>query len=204
MNRTYGAHKRRRQHTRILNRTSLILFLFSLVASAASGQSLNTSNIFAGYSFAGANLFSGQHANLNGWNISGEKKYLPFFGFVVDASGHYGSTDIPAVACNGAKPACQVHSGVRENLFQFGLRGSYSTKRIRPFAEFLVGAALIKESGPGVSNSRTDFVETLAAGVDLRITRHFGWRTDGGLLQTGSFTTSQHSVRASTGVVYFF
>ncbi len=181
-----------------------LLILFSLLAGAASAQNLSAGNVFAGYSFARATLAFGQNANLNGWNISAEKKYLPFLGIVVDASGHYGPANISAVACNGASSTCYVSGNVQESTFQLGVRGSYSTGRIRPFAEFLLGAALVNQSAQGFSNSSTGLIATLETGIDVQLTRHFAWRTDAGLIQTGSFPNGQNSLRASSGLAYFF
>lgn len=200
-----GVYSRRRLCTRTANRITKIAAVLLGLMGAASAQNLSSSNVFAGYSFIGANLSSGQHANLNGWKVSAEKKYLPFFGIVADFSGHYGSKDLPLNSCTGSSQAqCLVSSSVSEHYFQAGVRGSYATERIRPFFELLFGAVHISESGPGLSNSNNSFVETLAAGLDGRITRRLGWRADAGLVKTGSFFFQQNSVRASTGLVFYF
>jgi hypothetical protein len=75
---------------------------------------------------------------------------------------------------------------------------------VRPFAELLIGAVHTAETGPGLSNSKTVLEETLAAGLDYRLTRLLGWRLDAGWVETGSFTSRQNSVRASTGLVLRF
>jgi len=184
-----------------------VLFCLASAAFAQnfSSNDLSSSNVFAGYSFIGANLYTGEHADLNGWNVSAEKKYLPFFGVVADFSGHYGSKDLPASSCTGtAQVQCLVPSSVSEHYFQAGVRGSYAILRVRPFVEFLIGAVHTAESGPGLSNSKTVLEETLAFGIDYRLTRLFGWRLDAGWVETGSFTTKQNSVRASTGLVLRF
>jgi len=174
--------------------------------SSASAQSLSSSNIFAGYSFLGANLYTGQHANMNGWTLSAEKKYLPFFGVVADFSGHYGAAAVPVSCAVDAVQggSCMANASVSEHYFQGGIRGSYATKRVRPFAEFLVGAVHISESGAAVGNSRNTFCETLAAGLDFRIAQRLGWRTDADFVKSGSFVSQQNSVRASTGLVFLF
>lgn len=153
-----------------------------------------------------ANLFSGQHANLNGWDVSAEKKYLPFFGVVADVGGLYGSKGLPAsAACAASSQAtCQVNSSVSEYSFQAGIRGSYAAPKIRPFAELLFGAVHTIESGPGLSNSNNGFSASLGAGLDCRLTRLLGCRVVADYVVTGSFNARQNSVRASTGLVLRF
>ncbi len=200
---------RKHRYMRSLSRIARTAVFFCLAGAAfaqnVSSNSLSSSNVFAGYSFIGANLYTGEHANLNGWNVSAEKKYLPFFGVVADFSGHYGSKGLPASSCTGSAQAqCLVPSSVSEHYFQAGVRGSYATARVRPFMEFLIGAVHTAERGPGLSNSKTVLEETLAFGFDYRLTSLLGWRLDAGWVETGSFTTRQNSVRASTGLVIRF
>jgi hypothetical protein len=200
-----GAFGRSNQRTRSLSRVAPLAAVFLWFVSGASAQSLSSSNAFVGYSFIAANLFSGEHANLNGWNVSAEKKYLPFFGVVADFSGHYSSKELPASSCAGSSQAqCLVNSNVSEHYFQAGIRGSYAVAKVRPFAELLIGAVHTAETGPGLSNSKTVLEETLAAGLDYRLTRLLGWRLNAGWVETGSFTSRQNSVRASTGLVLRF
>lgn len=173
----------------------------------ASG-SLSSSNVFVGYSFIGANLFSGQHANLNGWSASAEKKYLPYFGVIVDISGLYGSKALapPANASCGGKmqKSCLINSSVSEYSFEGGIRGSYAAAQVRPFAELLFGAVHTNESGTGLSNSNNSFAATLGGGLDCRLARMLGCRVAIDYIVTGSFTARQNSVRASTGLVLRF
>jgi hypothetical protein len=180
-----------------------VLGAFLLSTVAASAQDMNSNNVFAGYSLIGANLFSGEHVNLNGWNISAEKKYLPFFGIVGDVSGLYGSKNLPgSTACVAAN--CMVHGDVSEYTFDFGIRGSYAAKTFRPFAEALFGAARVLESGPGLTNNSFGFDSMLGAGLDCRLTRMLGCRVDVDYIVTGSFNARQNSIRASTGLVLRF
>ena len=181
---------------------ALVAFVAGLARSAPA-QKVSSNNVFVGYSFAGANLFSGQHANLNGWNFSAEKKYLPFFGIVADVSGHYGSKELRDSTC-ASTSGCVTSNMVSEHYFQFGIRGSYTSKWVRPFIELLFGAVHAAESGNGMSNSNTSFEETLGVGVDYRIARRFGWRIDADWAGTPHSITRQNSVRASTGLVICF
>jgi Outer membrane protein beta-barrel domain len=200
-----GPHRKRQRFTQALVRAATVAAVCLLCTGAAPAQSLSSNNVFLGYSFIGANLFSGGHANLNGWNASAEKKFLPFFGVVADFSGHYGSKGLPPGNCAGNSQAeCLVNSSVSEHYFQFGVRGSYATARVRPYAELLFGAVRTSESGVGLSDSKTSFAETLAAGLDTRVTRLLGWRVEAGLVKSGTFYSQQNSLRASTGLVLRF
>jgi hypothetical protein len=199
---------RERRCVRIISKMALsaIAFFFAVLcfARAASAQDLNSNNIFVGYSFLASNLFSGQHANLNGWNVSAEKKYLPFFGVVADFAGLYGSKNLPSSSSCAGSSQCLVHSSVSEYSFQAGIRGSYASKTVRPFAEALFGAVHTGESGPGLSNSNNGFSATLGAGIDCRLTRMLGCRVNAYYIVTGNFTARQNSVGASTGLVFRF
>jgi hypothetical protein len=185
---------------------ALLWLVSSGFAQSISSEGLSSSNIFIGYSFIGANLFSGEHANLNGWNVSGEKKYLPYFGVIADFAGLYGSKLLPANgACGGGPQSiCLVNSSVSEYSFQAGIRGSYAAPKFRPFAELLFGAVHTDESGSGLSSSNNSFAATLGAGVDCRLTHMLGCRVAVDYIVTGSFNARQNSIRASTGLVVRF
>ena len=183
---------------------AVVLWLVGAGCAQSPSDSLSSNNVFVGYSFIGANLFSGQHASLNGWNVSAEKKYLPFFGVIADFSGLYGSRGLPSNSCAGAQTTCLANSSVSEYTFQAGIRGSYAAPKVRPFAELLFGAVHTIESGPGVSNSNNGFSATLGAGLDCRLTRLLGCRVLADYIVTGSFGARQNSVRASTGLVLRF
>jgi hypothetical protein len=186
-------------------RVAALAAVFLSLAGGASAQNLNSSNVFAGYSFLGANLFSGQHADLNGWNISAEKKYLPFFGVVGDVGGLYSSKDLPGSStCSASSTTCLVHSSVSEYTFDLGIRGSYAAKTVRPFAEALFGEVHTTEQGPGLSNTNNGFDAILGAGLDCRVSRLLGCRVDVDYLVTGNFAVRHNSIRASTGLVFHF
>jgi len=183
-----------------------MLFALAEAASAqtaSSSNSLASSNIFAGYSFFADNLYSGQHADLSGWRISAEKKYLPFFGVVGDIGGAYGSANS---TCASSYPGqCIVHASISEYTFQAGIRGSYAASTVRPFGEALFGGARTGESGPGQSNANLGFAATLGAGIDCRLTRILGCRLVVDYVVTGNFNNArQNSVRVSTGLVVRF
>jgi hypothetical protein len=192
-----------------LNRAWLLATILFWLAGAAPAQtasssnSLASSNVFAGYSLFADNLFSGQHADLSGWHISAEKKYLPYFGLVGDISGLYGSVNS---TCAGSyQGQCLAHASVSEYTFQTGIRGSFAASHLRPFGEALFGAARTGENGSGLSNSNLGFAATLGAGIDCRLTRMLGCRLVVDYIVTGNFANArQNSIRASTGLVVRF
>jgi hypothetical protein len=192
-----------RERPRFLGAVAATVGFLLLLAAAAPAQNINQSNVYVGYSFFADNLFSGQHANLNGWDISAEKKYLPFFGLVGDVSGLYGSKNLPgSTTCSSA--GCLVPSSISQYTFDVGIRGSYATNTVRPFAEAMFGEAHTTEYGSGLSNTNNGFDALLGAGIDCRLTRRLGCRADVDYIVTGSFVVRHNSIRVSTGLVFRF
>jgi hypothetical protein len=156
-------------------------------------QVLNHGDVFVGYSHMGAvhceaiysgattacDPFSAKSANLSGWNVSVEKKYLRYFGAVADISGQYG--------------------GLTQTDFLFGLRGGASIGRLRPFAQALIGAVHAQESG-----SDTSFAEDLGVGADFRLVRRLSWRSQADTLKTGSPDFERRNLRLSSGLAVGF
>jgi hypothetical protein len=196
--------KRVRQRPRTLYAVAVAAVLLPALCRAASAQDMSQSNVFVGYSFLADNLFSGQHADLSGWDLSAEKKYLPFFGLVGDVSGVYGSKALPGAAGACGSAGCLIPSNISEYTFDVGIRGSYATHTIRPFAEALFGEAHTTESGRGLSNTNNGFDALLGAGFDCRLTRRLGCRTTVDYIVTGTFYQRHNSIRASTGLVFRF
>ncbi len=126
---------------------------------------------------------SAKSSNLDGWNLSIEKKYLRYFGAVADFSGQYG--------------------GVSQNNFLFGLRGGASIGRLRPFAEALIGAVHAREDGPA-PKSDTSFAEALGVGADFRLMRLLGWRFQADEIKTGSPDFERRNLRLSSGIAVRF
>jgi hypothetical protein len=192
-----------RDRPRFLGAAAMTASLLMFLAAAAPAQNINQSNVFVGYSFFADNLFSGQHASLNGWDLSAEKKYLPFFGLVGDVSGTYGSKALPgSTACGSA--GCLVQSSISQYTFDVGIRGSYATSTIRPFAEAMFGELHTTEYGSGLSNTNNGFDAMLGAGLDCRLTRLFGCRVDIDYIVSGNFEVRHNSIRATTGIVFRF
>jgi len=166
----------------------------------AAAQAPTSGNIFFGYSYYHTPLSSIDTANMNGWNGSLEGKVLPFLGIVADLSGNYGSQNFPT-GC-GLLPCPTVNADASEYNFLFGPRASFSAGKIRPFAEFMVGAGHVSlNHGAG---SDTSFVDALGGGADYRFFHAFGWRVEADYVQTRFFSATQNSFRLSTGIVFHF
>lgn len=120
-----------------------VFVLFGLLIwVTGSSKAQDKVEVYGGYSYLRASVQVGQHnfvglpplppvtqhGNLNGWELAGQYKFLPFLGAVVDFNGNYGGVD-------GA--STRVHT------FLFGPQVSLATK-VSPFAHALIGVA--KES----------------------------------------------------------
>jgi hypothetical protein len=168
------------------------------VRETEQAQIRSHGEIFLGYSYKGAphceakfsgatiacDPFSAKTTSLNGWNLSLEKKYLHYFGAVADFSRQYG--------------------GVSQSNFLFGVRGSASMGRFRPFAEALFGAVHTQENGSAAPKSDTSFGAALGGGVDFRLMRLLSWRIQADEITALLSTVQQHSVRLSSGIALRF
>ncbi len=201
----------------LVHRLAAIVLCCFLLTTAGIAQIPTKGNVFFGYSYARADLFSSSsplvstsnHANLNGWNGSLEGRVLPWVGIVADISGLYGSQDF-AVNCEVIpSPPCipiRAHLNAKVHSFLFGPRVSVSVGKITPFAHALFGASHISASTsvPGFSDSDTSFATALGGGIDYRLIHGLGWRVQGDYLQTRFFSNTQNNFRLSTGLVLHF
>lgn len=199
----------------------LLLKLFVLFAPAlciaASCKAQDKVELFGGYSYFRASIREGQfnpcvdfcpnltfstsHANLNGWNLSMQYKFLPFLGAVADFNGIYGTT-------NGA--------GAREHTFLFGPQVSLPTK-VSPFVHALFGAAIESQDPRGVCaaitsitcpftlGSDASFATAIGAGFDIKLAPLVKLRLfQVDYLRTQLHGATQNQARASAGIVFHF
>ena len=192
------------------------VLLFLSVCFTFPSQAQDKVELFAGYSYLRGSVQVGQvgplgpgtpcppncgnpatvaqHANLNGWEFSGQYKVWPFVGVVADFDGNYGTLD-------GGKT--HVHT------FVFGPQVSLPAK-VSPFAHALFGVA--KESqdpttNPAFSNlgSDTSFATALGAGIDVKAARFLSIRLlQVDYLRTHLHGTTQNQPRVSAGIVLHF
>lgn len=192
-------------------RTAAIVLIFLLGAALAAMAQIPSGNVYAGYSYTRADVFSqslllqppSHTANFNGWQASLEGKFLPFIGVVADVSQTYGSADFSL--CGPVVPCSPGQVGVDSRLLtvMVGARASVSVSRFTPFAEALFGGAHASESH-AVSASDTSFATAIGGGLDYKLIKGVAWRFQGDALHTHLFGAGQNNLRLSTGLVLRF
>ncbi len=157
------------------------LFLLAFAPALHAQAILPKANVFLGYSYNhfGANGF---HDNLNGWELAGEGKVMPFLGIVGEYSSYYGSGKL------------------HEQNFLFGPRASVHFDRITPFAQLLIGGSHLSAN----LSSDTSFATSAGGGVDWSLRGPLAWRSQFDYLHTSFFGGAQNNVRLTTGLVLRF
>lgn len=184
------------------------LFIVFLAIFGLSGtcKAQDKVEVSGGYSYLRASIEVGnfppgpppfnttQHANLNGWEFSGQYKFLPFLGAVADFNGNYGTL-------NG--------SGVREHTFLFGPQVSLPAK-VSPFAHALFGVAkesqdILAAKGLSMASADTSFATAVGAGIDFNLVPLVKLRLiQFDYLRTQLYGATQNQPRVSAGVVFHF
>lgn len=165
----------------MFRRLSLLAGLILLVSVSARAQ--DQFQVFGGYSYM--HVGASPSYNTNGWELSGQYKFMDWLGAVADFDGHYGTTQ-------GDNSA--THD------FLFGPQVSWPA-RVSPFAHLLLGAAHTTLGGVG----DTSFAVGLGAGIDSRIAPAFYWRIfQVDYIPTYFFGHTQSDTRISTGIVFHF
>ncbi len=198
----------------IVSKLSILLFL--ALPAALPSWAQDKVEFFGGYSYLRASVQVGQfgplgpgtpcppncgtppriaqHANLNGWEVSGQYKMLPFLGAVVDFNGNYGTLD-------GA--STRVHT------FLFGPQVPLPAK-VSPFARALIGIA--KESQDTFVNraffslgSDNSLATAVGAGFDVKVVPFVSVRLiQVDYLRTQLHGATQNQPRVSAGIVLHF
>jgi len=136
--------------------------------------------IFGGYSY-----MRFRSTNLNGWEASGQYKFLDWLGGVADVDGHYGS-----------------FSGIGTSTYTFLFGPQISRpSSVSPFGHLLLGGAHNSTGGFGSSS----FSMALGGGIDAELPHGIHWRLiqmDYVLTQFGG--GSQNNFRFSTGILLKF
>lgn len=180
-----------------------------LLVGLAPAQIPTHGNVFAGYSYYNTGFEPQRRTGLTGWQGSFEGKIIPMLGIVVDISGNSGTVNFtpPGVTCptNGCPTNIQTH--VDDLLF--GPRVSVSVGRWRPFAEALFGIAHVTRNGNFGTDSTSggtdnSFATAIGGGLDYKIIRPIAVRFQIDYVRSGSFSTTQNSVRLGTGIVVRF
>jgi opacity protein-like surface antigen len=192
-----------------------LVFLVSITVAATA--QLPGGSISLGYTYlTSGSLSSGplttsrNLSSLNGFNIAGEFKLLPWISGVAEYGATFGTEQLT--------PPCEViipclgpfHGDTRLQTFLVGPRASVSIGPFRPFAHVLVGGGHLGEtfsgstSGINSSNSETAFATAFGGGLDYKLIKGIAWRIQADDLRTAFFNTSQHDLRFTTGIVFRF
>ena len=214
----FGGGKRRASRA-LVARISIIALSFFLYPAVVGAQIPRVS-LFAGYSYARADVFTpfnrGQNilanrTNLNGWEVSFQGRVLPFISLVADISYVYGSVPFTAfIVCQGTvPPPCVPPSGqMKAHLgsYLFGPQFSISIGRLAPFAHAVFGASHMSDvtSVDNFSVSDTSFADAFGGGIDYRLIARVAWRVQAEALQTRFLAARQNNLRFSTGLVLRF
>jgi hypothetical protein len=156
-----------------------LLFLVSLaMGPRASAQ--DKVELYGGYSYFHLQNSPGAN-NLNGFILSGEYKFAPWFGAVGEVAGDYGG-------------------GSSVTTYLVGPQVSFPA-RISPFAHLLIGGAHYGQTG----FNDNSFATSLGFGIDMKIAPAFKWRIiEGDYVTTRFGGGTQNDARISTGIVFRF
>jgi hypothetical protein len=188
----------------------VLVFLVSITIVA--GAQLPGGSISLGYTYlTSGSLSSGplttsrNLSNLNGFNVAGEFKLLPWISGVAEYGATFGTEQLT--------PACEViipclgpfHGDTRLQTFLVGPRAWVSIGPFRPFAHVLVGGGHLGEnfsvttSGINSSNSETALATAFGGGLDYKLIKGIAWRVQVDDLRTAFSNTSQHNLRFYNG-----
>lgn len=153
-----------------------------------------TADAYFGYSRVGANLYSPYTSGMNGWQIAGHIKPIPFLGVEGDFS-HYGGD-----AGAGTQHATTAMLGPRVTAGTLGFSA---------FVHALAGTTHFSSNAvaglPGISYNALSY--TLGAGVDIPVFLGLKVRVTGDYLGNNKAPSSQYSpahYRIGAGVAYHF
>jgi len=186
-----------------MRNTFITLVILCSFATLAAAQVPTSGNVFFGYSYYSTNLSSVDRANTNGWEATVEGKVLPSIGIAADFSSHYGTEHFLLVCPLGAVNGCALSNdfNVSEQDYLFGPRASVSVGKVRPFAEFLIGAAHASANGLA---SDTSFATAIGGGLDYKLAKPLAWRFQGDFVHTSLFGNGHNNVKIATGIVFRF
>jgi hypothetical protein len=228
---------------RLAMRAAVIL----LCNAAVFAQDAPRAQVFAGYSYGNYELLSstsgilvGPNAavtgssgsslrlGLSGWNASVAVNLNRWLLFATDTSGYYSGSSASSTSTQTFLPCagCNIQTNTTVNTFErprihnflFGPQFSYPNRKIRPFAQFLIGgehvdlARMVTASSsggivpipPAVLSGRvaeTGFAMAFGGGLDYSIKPCLAWRLQADYL-TSAAGIAQNHVRISSGLVW--
>jgi len=185
----------------LAKRMAMVLALL-MMSAAAFAQTRTAGNVFLGYSLNRASTGWSDKGNLNGWELSLERKVAPHFAIVGDVGTQYGTLQMPQARITGGSGT--YDSQTRVETAMFGPRASFSYGKLRPFATALVGIGHLHEDALDYAYGETCVADALGGGADYRLIPLVSWRVQADWLQTRFHGGRQEDMRFSTGVVVHF
>jgi hypothetical protein len=188
-----------------------LVILVCAIASAAFAQNSPKAEIFAGYSYADAEV-----SNISkGWNGAVAGNFTNWFAVVGDVSGHYHSQN--AVGIEG-EPVTNVETKIHVYTFALGPQFTMRIGRVAPFVHLLAGIAhtglsVSEHAGNvnfSVSDSSNGFAGIAGGGLDIEATRSLAIRViqaDYNYIQFDTFGVKglhSNAVRIGAGLVIRF
>lgn len=181
----------------------LIPALLGLFAGIACAQPTPKADIFAGFSFANADLGTGSHAPTYGYEWAGQFKVRRWLGIVIMNDGHFGNAMVPACLGSTVSSCVNLMTSSFAQLYTTsgGLEVSKQRGRATPFARALFGLATRSACPVYTCESKGSFAQAYGGGVEYRITeRRLSWRMQAEFLETRFFSSTQNDLRVATGL----
>lgn len=169
-----------------LRRFSFPLAILLLLLGSSAAHARDKSDVYFGYSRAGANLFSPNTPGMNGWQLAMHVKPMPFLGFEGDVS-RYGANVTP-----GSQHA---------TLLMFGPRVTAGTLGVSFFAHVLGGFDHFSSNAAG-SSTGTSYA--LGGGADFPLFLGLKIRATGDYLGNNNAPPGASHFRIGFGVAYHF
>jgi hypothetical protein len=173
------------------NQSIVLIFpvlLLSLLPTRAHAI-LPGGDAYFGYSYIGSNNFYPNVGGLNGWELAGHLKLMPFFGLEAD------------VAHDGFGAAAAVP---RTTLVLVGPRLTVGPKAVQVFVRGLVGGEHSANSSTATPTSGGALAIDFGGGVDVRIAPFFAWRVAEDFVDAPTQSGSGSHSRFGTGLVFRF
>lgn len=168
----------------------LAALLLSLGSATAHARNAKT-DVYFGYSRAGANLYSPNSPGMNGWQLAMNVKAIPFIGVEGDVS-HF---------------AANLGAGSQHaTLLMFGPRVTVGAMGISVFAHLLGGFDHFSSNAvsllPAISSTGTSYA--LGGGMDFPILLGLKIRATGDYLGNNNAPPGASHYRIGVGVAYHF
>lgn len=213
-----------RRINRILaSAVALILWPLLSPLELAAQEDEKKFELFGGYSYLRVNTdLEGATFHGNGWIVSFTVPLNRWLGLTTEASGHYGSIDLPVFCDDPSLQLCidlqEIGLNANQHTFLFGPQFRiFDNGKLRIQARALLGATRVGLDLPlsftvddetfnlDIDLAQYGVAAAFGASVDWKINDSWAWRLvqpELVLINLGGATTDQ--LRVSTGVVFSF